>query len=73
VCGALAALPGNDIAELTSCELDVLALIGKGLSNKEIADEFCISSVTAKSHIGSRRDRLRLGQRYRRAALIASA
>lgn len=43
---------GNDIAELTSCELDVLTLIGKGLSNKEIADELCISGVTVKSHIG---------------------
>lgn len=42
-------LPGNDIAELTSCELDVLTLIGKGLSNKEIADELCISGVTAKA------------------------
>lgn len=30
----------------------MLTLIGKGLSNKEIADELVISGVTVKSHIG---------------------
>ena len=59
---------GNDIAELTSRELDVLTLIGKGLSNTEIADELRISGVTVKSHIG--RIFLKLDLRDRAAAIV---
>jgi DNA-binding NarL/FixJ family response regulator len=59
---------GNDIAELTSRELDVLTLIGKGLSNSEIADELCISGVTVKSHIGRIFGKLDL--RDRAAAIV---
>jgi DNA-binding NarL/FixJ family response regulator len=58
----------NDIAELTSRELDVLTLIGKGLSNTEIADELRISGVTVKSHIG--RIFLKLNLRDRAAAIV---
>jgi DNA-binding NarL/FixJ family response regulator len=53
---------------LTSRELDVLTLIGKGLSNKEIADELCISGVTVKSHIGRIFGKLDL--RDRAAAIV---
>ncbi len=59
---------GNDIAELTTRELDVLTLIGQGLSNGEIADELCISGVTVKSHIG--RIFGKLGLRDRAAAIV---
>jgi DNA-binding NarL/FixJ family response regulator len=59
---------GNDIAELTSRELDVLSLIGKGLSNAEIADELRISGVTVKSHIGRIFGKLDL--RDRAAAIV---
>jgi DNA-binding NarL/FixJ family response regulator len=59
---------GNDIAELTARELDVLTLIGKGLSNNEIADELCISEVTVKSHIGRIFGKLDL--RDRAAAIV---
>lgn len=59
---------GTTIAELTTRELDVLTLIGKGLSNAEIADELCISGVTVKSHIG--RIFVKLDLRDRAAAIV---
>jgi DNA-binding NarL/FixJ family response regulator len=65
---AAEAARGTDIAELTTRELDVLTLIGKGFSNTEIADELCISGVTVKSHIG--RIFGKLGLRDRAAAIV---
>ncbi|WP_238305665.1 MULTISPECIES: response regulator transcription factor [Mycobacterium] len=59
---------GGDISELTARELDVLTLIGKGLSNNEIADQLCISGVTVKSHIGRIFGKLDL--RDRAAAIV---
>ena len=59
---------GNNVAELTARELDVLTLIGKGLSNNEIADELFISGVTVKSHIG--RIFVKLDLRDRAAAIV---
>lgn len=59
---------GSATAELTTRELDVLTLIGKGLSNAEIADELCISGVTVKSHIGRIFGKLDL--RDRAAAIV---
>jgi DNA-binding NarL/FixJ family response regulator len=58
----------NNVGDLTSRELDVLTLIGKGLSNTEIADELCISGVTVKSHIG--RIFVKLDLRDRSAAIV---
>jgi DNA-binding NarL/FixJ family response regulator len=58
----------TDITELTTRELDVLTLIGKGLSNNEIADELFISGVTVKSHIGRIFGKLNL--RDRAAAIV---
>ncbi len=59
---------GTEIAQLSTRELDVLTLIGKGLSNSEIADELCISGVTVKSHIG--RIFTKLDLRDRAAAIV---
>jgi DNA-binding NarL/FixJ family response regulator len=59
---------GNNVVELTARELDVLTLIGKGLSNSEIADELFISGVTVKSHIG--RIFVKLDLRDRAAAIV---
>lgn len=56
------------IADLTARERDVLAAIGQGLSNTEIASALCISELTVKSHIG--RIFAKLGLRDRAAAII---
>ena len=42
--------PKSDINELSSRERDILAAVAKGLTNKEIADEFNISIYTVISH-----------------------
>jgi DNA-binding NarL/FixJ family response regulator len=54
--------------ELTGRELEVLCLIGRGLSNGEIADELVISGVTVKSHVG--RIFTKLDLRDRAAAIV---
>lgn len=55
-------------SELTPRVHDVLTLIGRGLSNSEIAVKLSISGVTAKSHIG--RSFAKLDLRDRAAAIV---
>ena len=47
-----------DAFQLTARELDVLALLAEGASNKEIARSLGISVHTAKFHVGSLLDKL---------------
>jgi two-component system nitrate/nitrite response regulator NarL len=70
-CGLLHALfrgdaPAPEAApdrSLTSRESDVLQLIGRGLSNKEIARELAISLSTVKHHVHNILDKLQLQRR----------
>jgi DNA-binding NarL/FixJ family response regulator len=62
-----AAAPRHGAIEgVTDREREVLTLIGRGLSNGEIADRLCISPATAKAHVGrlftklAARDRVQL-------------
>ncbi len=57
-------------APLTPRELEVLQLIAKGLSNREIADRMSVSIRTVTTHVGSILDKLHLANRTK-AALYA--
>lgn len=48
---------------LTERELHVLKLLGKGLTNSEIADQLCVSTGTVKTHVGSILAKLNLRDR----------
>ncbi len=55
---------------LTPREQQVLALLGRGLSNREIADELVLSELTIRSHVSSILAKLNLENRTQ-AALYA--
>lgn len=56
--------------ELTAREREVVALVGRGLGNAEIAERLLVTLVTAKTHVG--RAMLKLHARDR-AKLVVSA
>jgi DNA-binding NarL/FixJ family response regulator len=60
--------PGKDLNALTNRELEVLALIGRGKTNGEIAAELFVSEGTVKTHINHLFTKLRL--RDRAAAVV---
>jgi DNA-binding NarL/FixJ family response regulator len=43
--------PSGDLDELTEREREVMALVGTGLSNEEIAGRLVVSPATAKTHV----------------------
>ncbi len=59
---------GNEaLAQLTEREVEVLRLLGKGYSNKEIGEALYITEGTAKNHVSSIIDKLSLRDRTQAA------
>lgn len=57
-------------AHLTDRELDVLTLLGSGLSNAEIAESLHVGVTTVKTHVGAVMEKLGLRNRIQ-AAVVA--
>lgn len=51
------------ISRLTDREREVIALVGQGLKNKQIADRLCISEITVRHHLTSIFEKLKVCDR----------
>jgi DNA-binding NarL/FixJ family response regulator len=61
----------SDTAGLTSRELEVLQLIGNGLTNQRIAEQLVIEVGTVKNHVHNILDKLNVSSRGEAAAYLA--
>ncbi len=61
----LAQIPGS---ELTEREREVLTLVARGYTNKQIADLLFVSEKTARNHVSHILDKLGLSRRSEAAA-----
>ncbi len=57
----------SEVEELTPRELDVLRLLARGASNREIAEQLFISESTVKNHVNSILGKLQVPNRTRAA------
>lgn len=62
--------PASPRMDLTDREIEVLRLLAKGATNREIAEQLCVSEGTVKNHVSSILSRLGLRDRLH-AALFA--
>jgi DNA-binding NarL/FixJ family response regulator len=60
--------PSHHLDELTEREREVMALVGTGLSNEDIADRLVVSPATAKTHVS--RAMVKLGARDRAQLVV---
>lgn len=67
------AAPHPLIASLTEREREVLALLGRGLSNAEISAELFVSPTTAKTHVSRTLGKLSVGSRMQAAVIAREA
>lgn len=61
------------VGDLTTRELEVVGLIEKGLSNKEIAAQLSIAVATVKNHVHSILEKLKVQRRGEAASLLRSS
>ncbi|MGH3658200.1 MAG: response regulator [Micromonosporaceae bacterium] len=59
----------RDLSELTTRELEVLRLLGTGLSNAELADRLTLSTATVKTHVARILSKLHLRDRVQAVVL----
>jgi DNA-binding NarL/FixJ family response regulator len=64
--------PDADLA-LTRRESEVLGLLGRGFSNKEIGDDLCVSVATVKHHVHHVLEKLKLPRRAQAMRLVRDA
>jgi DNA-binding NarL/FixJ family response regulator len=65
---ARAPRPATELSGLTDREREVMALVGAGLSNDEIAERLVVSPATAKTHVS--RAMIKLGARDRAQLVV---
>jgi DNA-binding CsgD family transcriptional regulator len=61
----------EELAELSPREREVLGLIARDRTNRQIADALVISEATARNHVSHILEKLALGRRSEAAALAA--